>query len=87
MYQILIIDKNQEISIPRARSNHQFRPPQKGEHVLVRWQGETRVCEVEDVWTHINLDQAEPYQGAVQVLVKWSKGLPPNVYVRRFGLR
>ena len=87
MYQILLIDENEEIAIGRARSNHQFRVPSKDEHILVKWRGETRVCNVEDVWTHINADQDQPYQGAVQVLVKWAKGLPPNVHVKRYGLR
>lgn len=87
MYQILLVDENEEIPIPKARSNHQFRVPSKGEHILVRWREETRVCEVAEVWTHINLDREQPYQGAVQVLVKWAKGLPPDVHVRRYGLR
>ncbi len=87
MYRILLIDQNEEIPIPGARSDHQFRVPSKGEHILIKWRGETRVCEVADVWTHINLDQQQPNQGAVQVLVKWSKGLPPAVHVKRYGLR
>ena len=84
MYQILIVDKNAEVPVPRARRNHEYRVPGIGEHVLVRWQGNTKVCEVEDVWTHVNLDQQEPYQGAVQVLVRWSKGMDPKLYIRRF---
>lgn len=87
MYQILLVDENVEIPISRSRSNHQFRVPTSGEHILVRWRGKTRVCEIEDVWTHINADQDDPYQGAVQVLVKWKKGLTPDIFVKRFGLR
>ena len=84
MYQILIVDKNAEYSIHRARSDHRFRVPEVGEHVLVKWQDQTKVCEVEDVWTHVNIDQDDPYQGAVQVLVRWSKGMDPQLYIRKF---
>lgn len=84
MYQILIVDQNAEIPISRARSDHRFRVPLTGEHVLVRWQGETKICEVEDVWTHVNCDQKDPHQGAVQVLVRWAKGMDPKLYIRRF---
>lgn len=84
MYQILIVDKNAEVPVTRAKSNHEYRVPRIGEHVLVRWQGQTKVCEVEDVWTHLNLDQEDPYQGAVQVLVRWAKGMDPQLYIRRF---
>lgn len=84
MYRILIVDQSAELPVSSATSNHQYRVPRVGEHVLVKWQGETKVCEVEDVWTHLNLDQNPPYQGAVQVVVRWSKGLDPQLYVRRF---
>lgn len=84
MYQILIVDKNAEVPIPSARSDHEYRVPNLGEHVLVRWNGQTKVCEVEDVWTHVNLDQKQPDQGAVQVLVRWAKGMDPKLYIRRF---
>lgn len=83
MYRILLIDENTELTVNDAKSNHTYRVPNIGEHVLVKWQGQTKVCEVDDVWTHINLDN-EPYQGAVQVVVRWAKGLDPNLYVRRF---
>lgn len=84
MYQILIVDKNATLPIPGPKGHHHFRVPQIGEHILVKWQDATKVCEVEDVWTHVNLDQQPPYQGAVQVLVRWNKGLDPQLYVRRF---
>ncbi len=84
MYQIVIVDENAEVPVPAARSDHQFRVPCIGEHVLVKWHGQTKVCEVEDVWTHVNLDQQQPYQGAVQVLVRWAKGMDPQLYIRRF---
>ncbi len=84
MYQILIVDKNASLSIPDSKGEHTFRVPTIGEHILVKWNSETKVCEVEDVWTHINLESEPPFQGAVQVLVRWSKGLDPSVYVRRF---
>lgn len=84
MYQILIVDKNESIQVPAATGTHSFRVPGLGEHILVKWQNATKVCEVEDVWTHVNLESESPYQGAVQVLVRWSKGLDPNLYVRRF---
>lgn len=84
MYQILIIDKNAEYNVSRARSDHRFRVPHVGEHVLTRWNGQTRICEVEDVWTNVDLDNDDPYQGAVQVLVRWAKGLDPQLYIRRF---
>lgn len=84
MYQILIVDKNAEYAVSRARSNHQFRVPEVGEHILVRWNGNTRICEVEDVWTNVDLDNDDPYQGAVQVLVRWAKGMDPQLYIRRF---
>lgn len=85
MYQILIVDKNAEVSVPRAKSDHHYRVPRIGEHVLVRWQQETKICEVEDVWTNLNLDSDSPYQGAVQVLVRWAKGMDPKLYIRRFA--
>ncbi len=84
MYQILIVDKNASMSIPGATGDHTLHVPKIGEHILVKWNNETKICEVEDVWTHINLESEPPYQGAVQVLVRWSKGLDPAVYVRRF---
>lgn len=84
MYQILIVDKNASMSIPAATGDHTLHVPKIGEHILVKWNTETKICEVEDVWTHINLESEPPYQGAVQVLVRWSKGLDPAVYVRRF---
>lgn len=84
MYQILIVDKNASMSIPGATGDHTLHVPKVGEHILVKWTNETKICEVEDVWTHINLESDPPYQGAVQVLVRWSKGLDPAVYVRRF---
>ncbi|TXD35117.1 hypothetical protein FRC96_12085 [Lujinxingia vulgaris] len=87
MYQIVIMDKNAEITVERARSNHTLRVPGKGEHVLVKWSGETRICEVEDVWTHLNLDQDSPYQGAVQVLVRWARGMDPGLYVQSMARR
>ena len=82
MYRILIIDENTELPVSTAKSNHEYRVPVVGEHVLVKWREQTKVCEVEDVWTHVNLDKN--YQGAVQVLVRWAKGMDPNLYVRRF---
>lgn len=84
MYQIVLVDKNMEVFVEQSGTKHDYRVPQIGEHVLVRYQGETKVCEVEDVWTHINLDGQQPFQGAVQVLVRWSKGLAPQLYIRRF---
>lgn len=84
MYQIVIVDKSAEVDVPGARSDHTYRVPKVGEHVLVRWQGETKICEVEDVWTNVNLDQEEAYQGAIQVLVRWAKGVDPKLYIRRF---
>ena len=84
MYRILIIDENAELPVSTARSNHHYRVPVVGEHVLIKWQERTKVCEVEDVWTHVNLDQNPPYQGAVQVVVRWAKGMDPSLYVRRF---
>jgi hypothetical protein len=84
MYQILLVDKNASISLPDSMGEHTYRVPGVGEHILVKWQGETKVCEVEDLWTHINLDAVPAYQGAVQVLVRWSKGLDPALYARRF---
>ena len=84
MYQIVIVDENAEVPVPDSRSNHRYRVPQIGEHLLVKWRGQTKVCEVEDVWTHLNLDQQQPNQGAVQVLVRWAKGLDPALYIRRF---
>lgn len=84
MYRIMLIDQSTELPVSTARSNHQYRVPQVGEHILVKWNGDTKVCEVEDVWTHVNLDQDVPYQGAVQVIVRWAKALDPALYVRRF---
>ena len=84
MYQILIVDKNESLSIPGSKGDHTLRVPGLQEHILVKWNGETKVCEVEDVWTHINLENEPPFQGAIQVLVKWSKGMDPALYARRF---
>ncbi|MEZ4462116.1 MAG: hypothetical protein R3E66_20825 [bacterium] len=84
MYQILLVDKNASLGLPDSKGEHTYRVPQIGEHLLVKWQGDTKVCEVEDVWTHVNLDAETAYQGAVQVLVRWAKGIDPAVYVRRF---
>lgn len=84
MYRILLIDKSTEIPVSSAKANHKYRVPRAGEHVLVKWQGQTKVCEVEDVWTNINLDREPAYQGAVQVVVRWGKGLDPQLYFRRF---
>lgn len=84
MYQILLVDQNVTLSIQPSEPKHTYHVPAVGEHVLVKHNQETKVCEVEDVWTHINLDQTPAYQGAVQVLVRWSHGLDPAVYIRRF---
>ena len=84
MYQILIVDKNKSLQVPSATGNHLYRVPGIGEHILVKLEGVTKVCEIEDVWTHVNLDNEPAYQGAVQVLVRWSKGMDPSLYVRRF---
>ncbi len=84
MYQLLLVDQNATLNIQSSEPKHTYRVPVKGEHVLVRWQNQTKVCEVEDVWTHVNLDSETPYQGAVQVLVRWSHGLDPSLYARRF---
>jgi hypothetical protein len=84
MYQILLVDKNTSVNLPDSKGEHTYRVPNVGEHLLIKFQNETKVCEVEDVWTHINLDVNPPYQGAVQVLVRWSKGLDPALYARRF---
>lgn len=83
-YQILLVDQNETIPLGDSEPKHTYRVPAVGEHLLIRWRDETKVCEVEDVWTHINLDQDTPNQGAVQVLVRWSHGLQPELYVRRF---
>lgn len=84
MYRILIVDRGAELPVSPSQSNHEYRVPVKGEHIMVRWEGVTKACEVEDVWTHVNLDNDPPYQGAVQVVVRWMKGLDPALYVRRF---
>ena len=84
MYRILMIDQSVELPVSTPRSNHQYRVPGLGEHVLVKWKGVTRVCEVEDVWTHVNFDNNPPYQGAVQVIVRWAKGMDPALYARKF---
>ena len=81
MYRILILDEQAELEVPESRSNHEYRVPQIGEHVFVKYNGQTKVCEVEDVWTHLNLESA--YQGAVQVVIKWSKGMDPKLFLRR----
>lgn len=84
MYQILIVDKNATLTVPNAKGDHLYRAPKIGEHILVKYEDMTKVCEVEDVWTHVNLDNEPAYQGAVQILVRWNKGLDPQLYVRRF---
>lgn len=84
MYQLLLVDQNVTLTLKTSEPKHSYRVPSIGEHLLVKWKDETKVCQVEDVWTHINLDQESPYQGAVQVLVRWSHGLDPALYVRRF---
>jgi hypothetical protein len=83
MYRILLIDQSAELPVSTSRSNHHYRVPRIGEHVFVKWKDVTKACEVEDVWTHLNLDN-DPYQGAVQVVVRWAKGIDPALYVRRF---
>lgn len=83
MYQIVLIDQNNEIPVRQVRQGHQGRVPQKGEQLLVKWQGETRMCEVLDVWTNVILE-GTPQQGAVQVLTRWSTGIDPKLYIRRF---
>ena len=84
MYRILLIDESTELPVSTSKSNHQYRVPRIGEHVLAKWQERTKICEVEDVWTHVNLDNNPPYQGAVQVVVRWSRGMDPKLYIRRF---
>ena len=83
-YQILLVDQNTTLALEDSSPKHIYRCPSIGEHILIKWQNQTKVCEVEDVWTHINLDQDPPRQGAVQVLVQWSHGIDPALYVRRF---
>jgi|AP45_3_1055517.scaffolds.fasta_scaffold61581_2 hypothetical protein len=83
-YQILLVDQNTTLALEDSSPKHIYRCPSIGEHILIKWQNQTKVCEVEDVWTHINLDQDPPRQGAVQVLVRWSHGIDPALYVRRF---
>ena len=83
-YQILLVDENVTLTLNDSAPKHIYRPPGLGEHILLKWKNQTKVCKVEDVWTHINLDGDAPYQGAVQVLVRWSSGLDPALYVRRF---
>lgn len=84
MYRILILDENAELPVSTAKSNHEYRVPVVGEHILLKYKNTTKVCEVEDVWTHVNLDKDPSYQGAVQVVVRWNKGMDPSLYVRRF---
>lgn len=84
MYQIVLVDQNAEIPINEVRAGHTLHVPAVGEHIMVKWNNETRICEVSDVWTHINLDSSPPQQGAVQVLVRWVTGLDPALYIRRF---
>lgn len=83
-YQILLVDQNTTLALEDSSPKHIYRCPEVGEHILIKWQDQTKVCEVEDVWTHVNLDQNPPRQGAVQVLVRWSHGIDPALYVRRF---
>lgn len=84
MYQILLVDENVTLPLGSSEPKHNYRVPGVGEHLLVRWRGQTKICEVEDVWTHVNLEGEQPFQGAVQVLVRWSHGMDPSLYVRRF---
>lgn len=84
MYQILLVDENVTLPLGSSEPKHTYRVPGVGEHLLVRWRGQTKICEVEDVWTHVNLEGEQPFQGAVQVLVRWSHGMDPALYVRRF---
>jgi len=84
MYQILLLDQNVTLPIQSSAPKHTYRAPAVGEHVLVKWNGQTKMCEVDDVWTHINLDNEPPTQGALQVVVRWSHGIAPELYVRRF---
>ncbi len=84
MYQIVIVDQNAEIPIQGSKNPHLFRAPNVGEHIMVKWQGVTKVCPVDDVWTHVNLESQPPFQGAVQVIVRWSKGMDPGVFIRRY---
>lgn len=83
-YQVLMVDQNATLTLNSSAPKHVYRVPAVGEHILVKWQNQTKVCEVEDVWTHVNLDQNPPYQGAVQVLVRWGRGMDPALYVKRF---
>ncbi len=84
MYQLLIVDKNATIPLHSAEPKHSYRAPQIGEHLVVKWEGQTKICEVVDIWTHVNLDGAQPTQHAVQVLIRWSNGIDPALYARRF---
>jgi hypothetical protein len=85
MYKILIADHNVTLNIkPGQPDKYPERVPNIGEHLMVRWQGQVKVCEVEDVWTDMVLEQDPPFQGAVQVLVRWGRGLDPALYARRF---
>lgn len=84
MYRILLIDQQQEIEVRQAKPPHVLRVPNLREHIMIKYQGVTKICEVEDVWTNISLDSQAPIQGAVQVVVRWAKGLDPAVYVRRY---
>lgn len=83
-YQLLIVDQNATLTLANSSPKHVYRVPSVGEHILVKWHDQTKICEVEDVWTHVNLDQTPPYQGAVQVLVRWSRGMDPALYIKRF---
>lgn len=83
-YQLLLVDQNVTLNLADSSPKHVYRVPEIGEHILIKWQNQTKVCEVEDVWTHVNLDQTPPFQGAVQVLVRWSRGMEPALYAKRF---
>lgn len=84
MYQILLVDQSVSLRIQDSMPKHLYRAPGLGEHILVKWKDQTKMCEVEDVWTHINLDNDPPTQGTLQVLVRWSHGMDPALYARRF---
>lgn len=84
MYQLLLVDQNVTIRVQDVRPNYELRVPSLGEHVLVRWNDQTKICEVEDVWTNFTAQDDHATQGAVQVLVRWSHGIDPALYVRRF---
>jgi hypothetical protein len=85
MYKVLIVDQNVTLTIgPGQPDKYPERVPRIGEHLMVRWQGQVKICEVEDVWTDMIFEQDPPFQGAVQVIVRWARGLDPALYARRF---